>query len=120
MVTAASPSTDAILRNAQQALAQAKARQQIQPPVKGSNEHKKALLKTKPPAKPAPGFPPGTAIPKGFDVVDSGRIIYQPALLPDHMLLAQSEAAKLAMESLPKDVVAQQMIAPNGQLMIAL
>eukprot|EP00971_Amphidinium_carterae_P295007 5857931-Amphidinium_carterae.1 len=36
------------------------------------------------------------------------------------MLLAQSEAAKLAMESLPKDVTAQQFVAPNGQLLIAL
>eukprot|EP00971_Amphidinium_carterae_P188858 3749025-Amphidinium_carterae.1 len=114
MVTGSSLSTDVILKNAQQALEQAKARQQKQPPIKGSNDHKKTLLKTKPPAKPAPGFPPGTAIPKGFDVVDSGRIVYQPALLPDHMLLAQSEAAKLAMESLPKDVTAQQLIAPNG------
>eukprot|EP00971_Amphidinium_carterae_P122741 2429779-Amphidinium_carterae.1 len=36
------------------------------------------------------------------------------------MLLGQSEAAKLAMESLPTWVSAQQLIAPNGQVMIAL
>eukprot|EP00971_Amphidinium_carterae_P220076 4368726-Amphidinium_carterae.1 len=53
-----SPSIDVIQRNAQQAIAQAKARQQKQPPIKGSNEHRRALLKTQPPAKPAPGFPP--------------------------------------------------------------
>eukprot|EP00971_Amphidinium_carterae_P133322 2640655-Amphidinium_carterae.1 len=34
------------------------------------------------------------------------------------MLLAQSEAAKLALESLPKEAIAQKMIAPNGQVMI--
>eukprot|EP00971_Amphidinium_carterae_P329568 6462122-Amphidinium_carterae.1 len=120
MMTGTSPSTDVILKNAQQALEQAKARQKQQPPVKGSTEHKKSLLKTKPPTKPAPGFPPGTAIPRGFDVVDSGRLLYQPALLSDHMLLAQSEAAKLAMVSIPREATAKQMIAPNGQVMIAL
>eukprot|EP00971_Amphidinium_carterae_P157274 3117934-Amphidinium_carterae.1 len=36
------------------------------------------------------------------------------------MLLAQSEAAKLAMESLPKDATAQQFVAPHGQLLMAL
>eukprot|EP00971_Amphidinium_carterae_P278030 5519175-Amphidinium_carterae.1 len=36
------------------------------------------------------------------------------------MLLGQTEAAKLAMESLPQNVTAHQMIAPNGQLMISL
>eukprot|EP00971_Amphidinium_carterae_P170740 3383810-Amphidinium_carterae.2 len=36
------------------------------------------------------------------------------------MLLAQSEAAKLAMESIPSTAAAQQVIAPNGQVMIAL
>eukprot|EP00971_Amphidinium_carterae_P097323 1925668-Amphidinium_carterae.1 len=41
------PSTDVILRNAQQALEQAKARQQKQPPIKGSNEHKRTLLNFK-------------------------------------------------------------------------
>eukprot|EP00971_Amphidinium_carterae_P238900 4742293-Amphidinium_carterae.1 len=120
MMTGASPSTDVIMRNAQQALEQAKARQNQQPLIKGSTEHKKSLLKTKPPTKPAPGFPPGTAVPKGFDVLDGGRLLYQPALLSNHMLLAQSEAAKLAMESLPQDVTAHQMIASNGQVMIAL
>eukprot|EP00971_Amphidinium_carterae_P222597 4418094-Amphidinium_carterae.1 len=36
------------------------------------------------------------------------------------MLLAQSEAAQLAVESLPKDTRTQQFIASNGQVMIAL
>eukprot|EP00971_Amphidinium_carterae_P156664 3105352-Amphidinium_carterae.1 len=46
--------------------------------------------------------------------------MYQPALLPDNMLLSQSDAAQLAIDSLPPNVTAQQMIAPNGQLVIAL
>eukprot|EP00971_Amphidinium_carterae_P205424 4076883-Amphidinium_carterae.1 len=108
------PSVEAIRRNAQLAIEQAKARQQKQPPVKGSIEHRRALLKTTPPAKPAPGFPPKSAIPRGFEVIYSGRIVYQPALLPDHMLLGQTEAAKLALESLPPNAMAHQTIAPNG------
>eukprot|EP00971_Amphidinium_carterae_P033703 663834-Amphidinium_carterae.1 len=36
------------------------------------------------------------------------------------MLLSQTEAAQLAMESLPPNVMAHQLIAPNGQVMIAL
>eukprot|EP00971_Amphidinium_carterae_P222598 4418094-Amphidinium_carterae.2 len=75
MMTGASPLTDVILKNAQQALEQANARQKQQPPVKGSTEHKKTLLMTKPPTKPAPGFPPGTAIPKGFEVLERGRLL---------------------------------------------
>eukprot|EP00971_Amphidinium_carterae_P000269 5675-Amphidinium_carterae.1 len=118
--TMSAPSREAIQRNAKQALEQAKARQQKQPPLKGSSEHKRALLKTSPPAKPAPGFPQGTAIPRGFVVKDSGKIMYQPALLPDNMLLGQTEAARLAMESLPPNVMAHQMVAPNEQVMIAL
>eukprot|EP00971_Amphidinium_carterae_P090226 1786157-Amphidinium_carterae.1 len=66
---------------------------------------------TKPTTKPPPGFPPGTAVPKGFDIIGSGRMIHQPALLSNHMLLAQSEAAKLAMESLPMTAAAQQASA---------
>eukprot|EP00971_Amphidinium_carterae_P265416 5265325-Amphidinium_carterae.1 len=72
-------------------------------------------MKTTPPAKPTPGFPPGTAIPRGFVVKDRGSIMYQPAILPDNMLLSQTDAAQLAMESLPPNVIAHQMIAPNGQ-----
>eukprot|EP00971_Amphidinium_carterae_P041004 805297-Amphidinium_carterae.1 len=113
-------STDVIQKNAQKAIAQAKARQQKQPPIKGSSEHRRASLMTKPPAKPAPGFPPGTAIPKCFAVIDSGRMVYQPALLPDHLLLGQTEAAQLAMDSLPRNVTAQQTIAPDGHVMIYL
>eukprot|EP00971_Amphidinium_carterae_P119879 2374435-Amphidinium_carterae.2 len=70
-----------------------------------SNPLSKGQRSIKSQTKP-PGFPPGTTIPKGFDVVDSGRILYQPALLPDHMLLAQSKAAKLAIQSLPKEAIA--------------
>eukprot|EP00971_Amphidinium_carterae_P324001 6438702-Amphidinium_carterae.1 len=65
---------ETIQRNAKQAIEQAKARQQRQPPLKGSPEHKRSLSKTSPPAKPAPGFPPGTSIPRGFVVKDSGTI----------------------------------------------
>eukprot|EP00971_Amphidinium_carterae_P289694 5752314-Amphidinium_carterae.2 len=109
-----------ILQHANQALEQAKARQNRQPPVKGSPEHKKSLLKTQPPTKPSPGFPPGTAVPRGFDMISNGRMLYQPALLPTNMLLAQTEAVKLALESLPKTASAQPLIANNGQVMIAL
>eukprot|EP00971_Amphidinium_carterae_P106175 2102640-Amphidinium_carterae.1 len=65
MMNEALPSTDVILKNANQALLQAKARQsQQQPLIKGSTEHKKSLLKTKPPTKPPSGFPKGTAVSK--------------------------------------------------------
>eukprot|EP00971_Amphidinium_carterae_P245332 4872067-Amphidinium_carterae.2 len=110
------PSRNDILQHANQALQQAKARQSRQPLlIKGSPAHKKSLLKTQPPTKPPPGFPPGTAVPKGFDVISAGRMLYQPALLPTNMLLAQSEALQLALESLPKTASAQPVIASNGQ-----
>eukprot|EP00971_Amphidinium_carterae_P011390 224262-Amphidinium_carterae.2 len=73
--------------------AKAKARQGHQPPIKGSAEHLRAIMKTTAPAKPPPGFPPGTSVPKGIT----------------------SEAMKLALESLPANVITE-----NGQLMIAL
>eukprot|EP00971_Amphidinium_carterae_P289790 5754388-Amphidinium_carterae.1 len=113
-------SRDEILEHANQVLEQAKARQNRQPPLKGSPEHKKSLLKTKPSTKPPPGFPPGTAVPRRFDVISGGMMMYQPALLPPTMFLAQSEAVKLALESLPKSASAQHVIADNGQVMIAL
>eukprot|EP00971_Amphidinium_carterae_P313760 6236087-Amphidinium_carterae.2 len=97
-IVGASSSRNEISEHANQVLEQAKARQNRQPPIKGSPEHKKTLLKTKPPTKPPPGFPPGTAVPRGFD----------------------SEALKLALESLPKTASAQPVIANNGQVMIAL
>eukprot|EP00971_Amphidinium_carterae_P041377 812338-Amphidinium_carterae.1 len=102
-----------------QVMERAKARQGKQPPIKGSAEHLMNVMTTTAPAKPPPGFPPGTSVPKGFTVLAGGRMLYQPGLLPGNMLLSQSEAIKLALQGIPTNV-SSQVLTENGQVMIAI
>eukprot|EP00971_Amphidinium_carterae_P316969 6301284-Amphidinium_carterae.2 len=66
--------------------------------------------------KPPPGFPPGTSVPLGFTVLSGGRMLYQPALLPQDKIVPQTKAIDLGIQAVPGST---QVTIVNGQVMIA-
>eukprot|EP00971_Amphidinium_carterae_P004779 95625-Amphidinium_carterae.2 len=95
-----------------------RAKREKQPPLKGSVEARKA------PLKPPSGFPSGTSVPLGFTVLSGGRMLYQPALLPQNMIMPQTAAIDLGQlpdnnRSLDGQAGPTQVLVVNGQVMLA-